>query len=85
MNTRIESVGIYSGVVIGVLLLLPNILSACPTCFAASGPTSLRAYYISTILLSAMPFVLIGLIAAIAYVEKRVRDREIVEPSSDGH
>ena len=32
----------------------------CPACFGASSPGALRAYYISTILLSAMPFVLIA-------------------------
>jgi hypothetical protein len=33
---------------------------ACEACFGASPPGALRAYYISTILLSAMPFVLIA-------------------------
>lgn len=32
----------------------------CAACFGASSPGALRAYYISTILLSAMPFVLIA-------------------------
>lgn len=32
---------------------------ACSLCFGVSTPGTLRAYYISTILLSAMPFVLI--------------------------
>jgi len=33
---------------------------ACAACFGASTPGALRAYYISTILLSTMPFVLIA-------------------------
>jgi hypothetical protein len=33
---------------------------ACAACFAASSPGTLRAFYISTVLLSTMPFVLIG-------------------------
>lgn len=33
---------------------------ACAACFGASAPATLRAYYISTILLSTMPFVLVA-------------------------
>lgn len=37
-----------------------DVAFGCPACFGASSPGALRAYYISTILLSAMPFVLIA-------------------------
>lgn len=44
-----------------VLLIAFNAAAfACAACFGASAPGTLRAYYISTILLSAMPFVLIA-------------------------
>lgn len=33
---------------------------ACAACFAASSPGALRGFYVSTILLSSMPFVLIA-------------------------
>ncbi len=51
--------------------LKPSNAAACPTCFAASGEGALHGYYLSTALLSAMPFLLIGLIALIAYAAKR--------------
>jgi hypothetical protein len=43
-----------------VLALMPSIVMACPACFAASSERTLRAYYLSTMLLTVMPFVLIG-------------------------
>jgi hypothetical protein len=51
--------------------LLPASAAACPTCFAASDERALHGYYLSTAILSAMPFLLIGLIAVIAYAAKR--------------
>lgn len=33
---------------------------ACSACFGASTPLALRAFYVSTILLSAMPFAIIA-------------------------
>jgi hypothetical protein len=40
--------------------LLPSIAAACPACFGASDARTISAYYASTMLLSLMPFVLIG-------------------------
>ena len=33
---------------------------ACPACFAASSPGTLRAFYLSTVLLTTMPFLIIA-------------------------
>lgn len=54
-----------------MLLLIPRLAFACPACFAASNPGGLRAYYLSTVLLSTMPFVMIGAIAAVGYTVRR--------------
>lgn len=43
-----------------LLIAFNDTAFACAACFGASAPGTLRAYYISTILLSAMPFVLIA-------------------------
>ena len=43
-----------------LLIALDDKAFACAACFGASTPGALRAYYISTILLSSMPFVLIA-------------------------
>ena len=43
-----------------LLIALNDRAFACAACFGASTSGALRAYYISTILLSAMPFVLIA-------------------------
>ena len=49
-----------------VLLIAYNDAAfGCAACFGASAPQTLRAYYISTILLSTMPFALIGCIVMI--------------------
>ena len=41
-------------------MLMPSVALACPNCYAASGRRALLAYYASTMLLSLMPFALIG-------------------------
>jgi len=56
---------------LGAIVLAPAIASACPACFAASGARGLHAYYLSTMLLSTMPFLLIGAIITIAYAARR--------------
>ncbi len=45
---------------LALLIALNDRAFACSACFGASTPGALRAYYISTILLSSMPFVLIA-------------------------
>lgn len=58
---------------LAALVVAPRVSLACPACFAATGGHGLTAYYLSTVLLSTMPFLLIGVIIAIAYSAKRSR------------
>jgi len=65
---------------VGVALAImsaPAAAFACPSCYAASGSGSLRAYYISTAILTTMPFLLIGSIGAIFYSARRRRSGAI--------
>ena len=41
-------------------VLLPSVALACPNCYAASSQRTILAYYASTMLLTLMPFALIG-------------------------
>jgi hypothetical protein len=43
-----------------LLIAFNDTAFACAACFGASAPGTLRAYYISTVLLSTMPFVLVA-------------------------
>ena len=43
-----------------VAMLLPSVALACPNCYAASSQRTILAYYASTMLLTLMPFALIG-------------------------
>lgn len=72
-RVAIRSMAMRVATALALLALTPVLSYACPTCFAASGPHGLRAYYLSTMLLSTMPFIMIGVIALIAYAAKRER------------
>jgi hypothetical protein len=48
--------------------LMPRVAAACPACFAASNARTVSAYYASTMLLSLMPFALIGGVVLAAYL-----------------
>lgn len=48
--------------------LLPSMAAACPTCFGASDARTISAYYASTVLLSLMPFALIGGVILAVYL-----------------
>ncbi len=48
------------------LLLRATAARACPNCYAASPTRVLSTYYLSTLLLSLLPFVIIAAIAAVA-------------------
>lgn len=52
----------------------PSLALACPLCFAAGGSRAYWAYYISTVLLSTMPFVLIGVAIGAAYLLRNRSD-----------
>jgi len=43
-----------------VVIVLPSVALACPNCYAASSQRTIMAYYASTMLLTLMPFALIG-------------------------
>ncbi len=51
-----------------VAALLPSIAAACPACFGASNARTISAYYASTVLLSLMPFALIGGVILAVYL-----------------
>ncbi|HLI82207.1 MAG TPA: hypothetical protein VKV03_19605 [Candidatus Binataceae bacterium] len=55
-------------VIVFAAQLLPGIAAACPACFAASGARTISAYYASTMLLSLMPFALLGGVVLAAYL-----------------
>jgi hypothetical protein len=61
--------------------LLPSIAAACPACFGASDARTISAYYASTMLLSLMPFVLIGGVV-LAVILMRNRPPGDEDPSS---
>lgn len=46
-------------------LLLPAAARACPNCYAASPGRVLNTYYLSTLLLSLLPFVIIAAVAVV--------------------
>ncbi len=47
------------------LLLPATPARACPNCYAASPPGVLSTYYLSTLLLSLLPFVIIAAVAVV--------------------
>jgi hypothetical protein len=65
------------------LTLMPSIVMACPTCFAASSERTLRAYYLSTMLLTVMPFVLIGATIFAVYLIGRRPDSRRGDPPDE--
>lgn len=69
--------------IIPALLVVPTAVPACPRCFESSGPRVLAAYYLSTALLSLLPFAIIGSIGLIAFRfarRAREQDRETQTP-----
>ncbi len=55
---------------VALVLVFPGLAAACPVCFASSGSGTLYGFYLSTILLSAMPFVLVALVAYCAFAAR---------------
>ncbi len=45
---------------------LPAAAAACPLCYGSSAPQVLNAYYLSTAVLSLLPFAIIGAIGLVA-------------------
>ncbi len=83
--TRSDRKSIVSGVIVAAGVMLPSLARACPVCFAAGGPRAALAYYLSTVLLSAMPFVLIGAVIGAAYLLRNRGQAPVIEtPARDG-
>ena len=64
---------VFAATLSAVGAVLPSVAAACPACFGASDARTLSAYYASTILLSLMPFALIGGVILGVYL---MRNRE---------
>lgn len=58
---------------IALVFFIPGAAVACPLCFASSGSGTLYGFYLSTLLLTLMPFALIALVAFFAFADRRVR------------
>lgn len=50
------------------VIILPSVALACPNCYAASNQRTILAYYTSTMLLTLMPFALIGGVILAVYL-----------------
>lgn len=48
---------------ISLLLVLPKLGQACPTCFASTSKEVLQSYYVSVAGLSLLPFGIVGFIS----------------------
>ncbi len=65
---------------------LPAVAAACPLCYGSSAPQVLNAYYLSTAVLSLLPFAIVGVIGLLAVrmlrrAQASAGDRS--EPSSE--
>ncbi|MFQ5668017.1 MAG: hypothetical protein ACE5I7_16500 [Candidatus Binatia bacterium] len=60
-----------------VLLASPLAAGACPLCYGSSSGRVTNAYYLSTLMLSVLPFAVVGVVAAVAWrVRRRARNGE---------
>lgn len=57
-------------------VLLPSAALACPNCYAASSQRTIMAYYASTMLLTLMPFALIGGVILAVFLMRNRASRE---------
>jgi hypothetical protein len=63
-----------------VTLTVPAVCLACPACYSSLGSRLLHSYYLSTIVLSILPFAIVcGLIAAGRSLRRRFRDVPVQE------
>jgi hypothetical protein len=53
----------------------PAVAAACPKCYGASGPQVLSMYYLSTLILTLLPFAVLGTIGAIGWHFKHRAER----------
>ncbi|MFI5396142.1 MAG: hypothetical protein ACHQ9S_11475 [Candidatus Binatia bacterium] len=69
-----RSAALLSGV---ILVLAPAAARACPMCYESSRPGVLSAYYLSTALLTLLPFAIFGAVAFVAFrIAHRAREQE---------
>jgi hypothetical protein len=54
-----------------LLLLAGETALACPVCFAETGAGQRKAYFVTTVLLSALPLLLLGFLGARLYLGSR--------------
>ena len=65
------------GTVLTLLLQSPVAAVACPMCYGSSSSRVLDTYYLSTLMLSLLPFCILGVIAGVAlHMKRRARGRE---------
>ncbi len=53
------------------LVLLPRAAGACPKCFGSEPPAVLTTYYLSTLLLSLLPVIIIATLVGVGFAIKR--------------
>ncbi len=66
MTRMMRDDGIGAALVGVTLAACPAAAGACPLCYGSSAPQVLSAYYLSTAVLSLLPFTIIGVIGYVA-------------------
>ncbi len=66
MTRMIRNDAIGAAIVGVTLAALPAAAGACPLCYGSSAPQVLNAYYLSTAVLSLLPFTIVGVIGYLA-------------------
>ena len=56
---------------VAAVALLPQAALACPQCYGSEPAQVLKTYYLSTLLLSSLPVVIIGTLVAVGFSIKR--------------
>ena len=57
--------------IVATILLVPPAAGACPKCFESADPQVLRTYYLSALLLSTIPFGIIGSILGWLFIHHK--------------
>lgn len=69
----------YGWLVLGIvvtILLIPSAGGACPKCFGSTDSQLLHTYYLSALLLGAMPFGIIGSILGFLHYNRQTYRRK---------
>ena len=67
MNARRRSTSWVAWVLRPVAAFGARAVAACPRCYESSSPQVLTSYYLSTFILTVLPLVVVGAIAAIGW------------------